>query len=245
LPPRFYCSTLPELTLPDAVCTLDPDESRHARKVLRLSEGDRVELFDGSGRLAHAVIVDKALKVPGVVGCRVESIETPPRVTPWLTVASAVPKGPRSAEMVNQLAQAGVDRFVPLTTARSVVDPNENQRQRFERAALAAAKQSGRLTRMQIGGARRWEDLPTDGGLTLMLDRAGQGGAAVDDAIRGAERVTLMVGPEGGWDEAERAGAEAAGVRRWRLGPSVLRIETAAVAGAAVVRYLRSGDATD
>ncbi len=118
--PRFFCESLP--ASPDessggdarATCPLGPEESRHARKVLRLSVGQRVELFDGRGQLATAAI---AAIEREVVTCRVLEVQRVPPTRPWLTVASAVPKGPRAAEMVNQLGQVGVDEWVPLRCA--------------------------------------------------------------------------------------------------------------------------------
>ena len=236
MPARFFCPQLPDPTLPDPVFELEPDEARHARKVLRLSEGAVVELFDGSGRSATATLDEVS---PKAVRGRVQGLTTCPPPRPQLTVASALPKGPRSAEMINQLAQVGVDRFQPLLTARSVVEPGGDKHQRYDRAALAAAKQSGRPRLMEVGPARPVAEVIGEANdLKLWLDPDGESGAAVDSRISAAERVTLFVGPEGGWEPAERDAALAGGCIPWRIGPHVMRIETAAVSAASLVRYL-------
>ncbi len=255
MPPRFFCESLPSAALPDPCCTLGPEESRHARKALRLAVGDAVELFDGSGALALAVLTTYR---DGLAVCRVQRVERRPAVVPRLTVASAVPKGPRADAMVNDLAQLGVDRFVPLRCARGVVDPRAQKLDRLERAAIAAAKQSGRLTLMEVSPtltpAQVLEEA-VDVGLLLdpnppphssprSRDAAHRGDvrgaepAAVHDRLRAAAAVTLLVGPEGGWTRQEIAAVEEAGYGRWRINANVLRIEAAAAAAAAVVRYV-------
>lgn len=238
MPPRFYCDPLPALPLSEATCALDAEESRHARKVLRLNAGDRCELFDGRGQIAQAQILDY---VGGQAHCRVLEINQAPPIKPRLTVATAVPKGSRAEDMINQLGQLGVDTFVPIRSARSVVDPGEGKRARYERAALAAAKQSGRATTMQIAPTvefMEWLTQPTEMG--LLLDPRGETAAGTELAQRMSrvDSIAVLIGPEGGWTEAELQQAEAAGYMRWKIGPHVLRIETAAVAAAAVVRQM-------
>lgn len=238
MPPRFYCDPLPDPSLSETPCTLDADESRHARKVLRMNAGDRCELFDGQGTVADAELVKF---VAGLAHCRVLSRRQVEPARPQLTVATAVPKGPRAEDMVNQLGQLGVDVFVPVRSKRSVVEPGVGKRTRYERAALAAAKQAGRATVMQIAEVIDFSDLlaqPKDVG--LILDP--RGGVAVRNGLAeklaAADTATVLIGPEGGWTDAECDAAEAAGYARWKIGEHVLRIETAAVAAAAIVRQM-------
>ncbi|MEO1236739.1 MAG: RsmE family RNA methyltransferase [Planctomycetota bacterium] len=236
MPARFHCESLPDPALPDPRCELSPDESRHARRVLRLSAGDTVELFDGRGGVASATLT--GFGKSGAV-CRVDDVRRVPRPTPRVTVASAVPKGPRAEDMVNQLGQLGVGGFVPVVGERSVVEPGEGKRARFERAALAATKQSGRAWTMAVGSAVGLSDWLRESagveGPRLILDPGGETGPAVLGGVATAAEVAVLVGPEGGWADGELAAAEAAGYVRWRLAEHVLRVETAAVAAAAVV----------
>ena len=237
MPPRFFCAQLPDPALSEAGCALDADESRHAQKVLRLAPGDACELFDGAGVVARAELTGYAQNRAQL---RVLSRrrEEPPR--PRLAVAAAVPKGPRAQDMANQLGQLGVDAFVPLRCERGVVDPGPNKLERYRLAALAAAKQSGRATVMKVRPAETVADvLAAEPDLGLILDPGGRSGAALELPGRLATcgAATVLVGPEGGWTDAERQSARDAGFLSWRVAPHVLRIETAAVAAAAVVRH--------
>lgn len=257
MPPRFFCSSLPAATLSEPatsaasverICTLGPDETRHARKVLRLSAGDAIEVFDGSGKLAEAQIVE-VVRGRGAGGdhtvCRLGEVRDVAAERPRLTVASAVPKGPRAEAMVNQLAQLGADVFTPVQCERSVVEPGAGKVERYEKAALAAAKQSGRPRLMRIGSTATLADiLDQPRGVGLLLDPRGAAPPGLGAQLAAAEDVTVLIGPEGGWTQSELADAQAAGFVRWRMAAHVLRIETAATAAVSILRYLtpRSGD---
>lgn len=220
----------------DGRVTLDDDESRHALRVLRLSESDGVELIDGTGALAAATIVSTAGKR---ATCRVNALRRvdPPR--PHLTLATAIPKGPRGDDMVNDLAQLGVDELVPLRTARSVVDPRDTKLARYQRAAIEAAKQCGRAWMMRIGQTLDFEAaLGLGAELILVADPAGEPTSAVRERLPAAGRVLVLIGPEGGLTDAETALAEARGAVRWRYNDHILRIETAAAAAVAILRSL-------
>ncbi len=234
---RFFCEKLGSQPLSGTI-ELDREQARHALRVLRLEAGAEVELFDGRGHTAMGLIVEadarggRARIEPGAV-----TFHQPPR--PALVVATAVPKGPLADQMVVQLSQIGVDRLVPLRTQRSIVDPNPAKLVRFGRAAIESAKQSRRAHAMAIDETVSLE-MVLEQRHTLALiaqpDAAPVGGLSFE--LRRADNVLVLIGPEGGFTEDEVALAQRAGCRQWRLGPHVLRIETAAIAAAAVVRYL-------
>ncbi len=250
MPPRFFCDALPAANLSESAtpagsaerfCTLGPDETRHARKVLRLSAGQAIELFDGHGKLADAQIVEYVRGGGADDGtiCQLHAVREVAPSRPRLTVASAVPKGPRAEAMVNQLGQLGVDVFVPVVSERGVVEPGAGKVGRYEKAALASAKQSGRpwlmrvepsATLAQVCG-RRFE-------VGLILDPRGTAQPDLAKRLAAAADVVVLIGPEGGWTPGELDVAEAAGLMRWRMAEHVLRIETAATAAAGIVRYL-------
>jgi len=246
--PRFYVGPAdpprigPSSALPASALavggrvTLDDDESRHALRVLRLSESDCVELIDGTGTLAAATIVSTAAKR---ATCQVSALHRvdPPR--PHLTLATAIPKGPRGDDMVNDLAQLGVDELVPLRTARSVVDPRDTKLARYQRAAIEAAKQCGRAWMMRVGETLDFEAaLGLGAELTLLADPAGEPASAVRERLHSASRVLVLIGPEGGLTDAETAMAAARAAIRWRYNENILRIETAAAAAVAILRSL-------
>jgi 16S rRNA (uracil1498-N3)-methyltransferase len=148
-------------------------------------------------------------------------------------VWSATPKGPRAAELIEQLSQVGAAAWRPLMTERGVVDPGDVKVERLRRVALESAKQCGRAWVMEIG-----DPSPLDAALG-----AGDEPVVVADAAggryrpaAGAASVRVLIGPEGGWSDAERVAICAApGITFASFGPHVMRIETAAVAAAAII----------
>jgi 16S rRNA (uracil1498-N3)-methyltransferase len=224
--------------------TLDEAQSRHAVDVLRLASGTEVEVFDDAGRVATAELV---IEDEVDVSVRVTEINDAASargaaVVP-LTIVAAVPKGERADWMVEKLSELGVTEFIPLAAARSVVLPEgRNKRERWARLATESAKQSRRAGVMRIGELTA---------LDAMLQQFKQPDAAAgwyfstaDDArplasllaeLEPGRRVIAFIGPEGGWTPDELARFAAGGLTPARLTPTVLRIETAAVAAAAVI----------
>ena len=220
---------------------LDAAEAHHARDVLRLTDGTPVEAFDDAGAVARGVLVFRGARDAAV---RVETIRSPRDTTGAvrLTVAAAVPKGERADWMVEKLSELGVAGFVPLAAARSVVLPEgKNKRQRWLRLATEAAKQSRRAGVMRIGELTSLSDALAAARGTVAWYRATETdaqpapiGEALADVGDGAT-ITAFVGPEGGWTADELEAFSAAGARAVRLTQTVLRVETAAIAVAAVV----------
>ena len=176
--------------------------------------------------------------------CRVGAVREVPQARPRLVVDSAVPKGPRAEAMVNQLGQLGADVFVPVQSARGVVEPGAGKVERYEKAALASAKQSGRPWRMVIEPPTAMADLlgRAHDGVRLILDPRGSAIPTLEDRLTSADEVVVLLGPEGGWTDEELADAEAAGFVRWRMAEHVFRIEAAATAAPAILRYLHRAD---
>lgn len=233
--PRLYHPQLPHPRLAERPCLLDPEQTRHVRKVLRRGEGDAIELFDGEGGLAHAVIA--GFDGPRAA-CRVEHLEHHDPPKPRITVAAAMPKGTRPDDMVEQLSQVGADCFVPLLTEHGVVSPRPQKLERLERQAVESAKQCGRLHLLQIGSPLEFDQaLAEPADVRLIASITGKP-LALGERLRAATSVQVLVGPEGGWSDAELDAAQKAGALTWSLGSHVLRIETAAPAAVAVLRYL-------
>ena len=163
----------------------------------------------------------------------VGEVEQVPRPEPLVTVAFAVVKGQRPEWAVQKLTEIGVDRIVPLVSARSVVrwpaGESATQLARLRRVAREASVQSRRVWLPVVDAVTRFETV------------AGEPGACVAH-FRGQppslERPVVLVGPEGGWDDEELV---AAGEATVGLGLSVLRTETAAVVAATLLCALRDG----
>lgn len=218
---------------------LDVDESRHALRVLRLTAGAPVELFDGAGWTARGTLeagAGKAARVRVVQAWR----EAPLR--PALTLAAAVPKGPHAEAMVEAMSQLGATMWLPLICDRSVVRPRPAKLDRWRRGAIESAKQCGRAHVMQIDDPTSFEEaLARPASVKLLLTPGAEGEAGLMERVRDVAEVLALVGPEGGWSEGELAAAAANGVARWEIAPHVLRIETAAAAACTLVRYLTGG----
>jgi 16S rRNA (uracil1498-N3)-methyltransferase len=204
--PRFFVERITHPAM------LSEPESRHAVKSLRLSLGDRVVVFD-----PHESWSGEIESTEGRVRIRLVEKLARPQI-PLVKVAAAVPKGGRLDWMVEKLAELGVAELIPIRFARSVAELGESKRKRLEKLALAAAKQSGAPV-MQIGTERRAGELPGD----AILAHPGS------DAPLPAGAGLVVIGPEGGLTPEE----ESRFARRFTLGPTILRIETAAVVAAA------------
>lgn len=217
---------------------LTPEQGHYLRDVLRLKEGAEVELFDADGATARGVLVEMS-------GRRVVvQVDPPHQAIPgqtlrW-TIASAVPKANRADWMIEKLCELGAEVYIPLSAGRSIVVPEGHHKiERWRRLAAEAARQSRRRGVMLIDSIRTPSELlsrqeraviwylSTEPDATSILH-------AVEQLQTGRE-LLLLVGPEGGWTAEEIdlfAGNNLTGVR---LTETILRIETAAVAAAAVV----------
>lgn len=203
---------------------LAPDDRRHLERSLRLRVGETVTVSDGAGRWRPCRFAAGGLEPCG-------EIIVEPRPTPSVAVAIALTKGERLDWAVQKLTELGVDRVVPFTAERSVVRWDTGRAGhhvgRLRRIARQAAMQSRRAWLPEVDDLRPFAEA-----------------AAIPDAVLaepGGERPSLdrpvvLVGPEGGW-----SADEAATLPRVGLGPTVLRVETAAVAAGALLCGLRAG----
>jgi len=223
---------------------LGREDRHHFERVLRLRAGEKLTVSDGVGgwRLCRfGAVLDPAGEV-----------QRDARPAPLLTVAFAIVKGQRPEWAIQKLTEIGIDRIVPLVSARSVVrwpvgphgdarrgeggsgdagsgdDPRGGQLERLRRVAREAAMQS----------RRTW--LPTVSAVASFATVAAEAGAALAHADGGppslAHRI-ILVGPEGGWDDAELR----SGLPHVRLGGHVLRTETAALVAGTLMGALRDG----
>ena len=201
------------------------DEAHHARSVLRLQTGDAVRLADGAGAAADAVIHEVTKHgIHVLVQAPVLQEDGPATL---LTVAVAPPKGDRWADLVRQLTELGVGAIVPLATARGERLPGNPER--TVRIAAEALKQCRRAHLPRLGPATDVPALVHSGAALMVLHRSGS------PAAPGPPRpLTLVIGPEGGFTTDELASFQAAGAATVCLARPVLRIETAALAAAAV-----------
>ncbi|MFL5369149.1 MAG: 16S rRNA (uracil(1498)-N(3))-methyltransferase [Myxococcales bacterium] len=219
---------------------LTPSQAHYLEAVLRLRPGSPVEVFDGQGRRFDAVLQSAGLQIRAELPRAAQSA-----LDVWL--AQAIVKGDKLDLVVQKATELGASRIVLLDTARSVVKLEDKRAasrlERLRRVAEEAARQCGRSDVPPIDGPLSFDELPSrlePDRLGLLLD-AEEGELRLSQAARGAARLCLAVGPEGGFAEPERERAVSEGMLRVTLGRLVLRTETAGLAALAVVRHL-AGD---
>jgi 16S rRNA (uracil1498-N3)-methyltransferase len=166
-----------------------------------------------------------------------------------LILCAALVKFDRFEWMIEKATELGVAEIVPFEAARSergLERAAEKRVERWRRIALEASQQSRRANLPEVQAPVAFEDAVAQAAeFRYVLDEEPGGinlTAAMPDAERRAEdSVALMIGPEGGWTDAERAAFVAAGWTRVSLGPLILRSETAALAGLAVLGAMWNG----
>lgn len=236
---RFYLKTG---ALAGAVVTLEEGESHHAARVLRLENGAPVEILDGAGRCLRGRVVEVHKRATRVEVHEVECRPAPPRVG----LAPSLIKGKAMDFLVQKATELGVARLRPLVTDRSVVrvTPEEGAGRvaDWTRTALEACKQCGNPWLPEIDAPTTLGALLRAADLGLLVVASLRGDALPVRAALGQGMplpggVTLVLGPEGDFTPGEEEALRAAGARPISLGPLVLRAETAAVAGLAVIQY--------
>lgn len=237
--PRFYCPP----PLPDnGAFDLPPEAAHHASRVLRLREGDRVELFDGQGNARRGVIAEIAGKRVSVSELAASDAD---RESPLRTVlAQAMASSEKMDWVIQKAVELGATEIQPLDTERSVARLSaERAAKRMEHwrsVAISACEQCGRNLLPEIHAPldimawlRRIQDAPESKFILLP-----QGAASLHAQPKPQHGVVLLIGAEGGFAPAESETALHCGFVPIRMGARVLRTETAAVAGLAALQTL-------
>lgn len=206
------------------------DEFHHAARVVRVREGEEVELFDGRGHAAHGRIAEigrETLRVD-VTG-EIESRETKLR----MTLAPAIIQLEKFELVLQKATELGAAAIVPLVTDRVEVRPERwrGKTERWRKIVFEAVKQSGRAAIPDLTEPQTIDDLAKKAGLKIVFD-ADEPADAMPAAV---DPVTLLIGPEGGWSEREIALLRAGGCVFQRLGVRRLRAETAAIVALATM----------
>ncbi|RCS29076.1 16S rRNA (uracil(1498)-N(3))-methyltransferase [Rhodanobacter denitrificans] len=221
---------------------LPTQAGEHVARVLRMAAGDPLTLFngDGSDYPATILVVGKREVVVRVDGCHSLANESPLR----LTLAQGVARGEKMDLIVQKATELGVIRIVPLLTERAEVKLDATRAEKrlahWRAVAASACEQSGRARLPEIVQALplpAWLDgLAADGALRLAL--LPEAGRSSREVRFGAAGGLLVVGPEGGLGERDVSALTAAGFEGLRLGPRILRTETAGLAALAALQAL-------
>lgn len=235
---RIYCDgplqTGMQVELPSA-------SAYHVARVLRMREGAPIRIFDGSGSEFAAEIarVESGAVLVRVLESTHAASESPLRIT----LVQGVSRGERMDWTLQKATELGVAAIAPVLTARSVVRLDSKQAERkqahWRGIVIGACEQCGRARIPVVGAPMSLRDYFTHvrkDGMRLVLSPTAPASLAGIASL--PARVELLIGPEGGLDDDELIGAKQAGFIPVRLGPRVLRTETAAVAALTVLQAL-------
>lgn len=223
---------------------LEGDAANHITRVLRLRPGDPLTVFDGSGA-EHPARIEELRQTAVIV--TVGDAAAPLRESPLrLTLAQGISRGERMDWVMQKSTELGVSHIVPVQTERTVVrlDAQHAARklQHWQAIAIAACEQSGRNVIPRVAAPRTLDEFlrDTDASATRLL-LSPTAALHIGDLTAPAAQIVVLIGPEGGLCESEQRAALAAGFVAVRLGPRVLRTETAAVAALTLLQH-RFGD---
>jgi 16S rRNA (uracil1498-N3)-methyltransferase len=223
----------------DAHREIDGPAANHIARVLRLEAGDAITAFDGRGGEYEARIdaIRKDRVFLSVGAHRAIERESPLPIT----LAQGISRGERMDLVVQKATELGVRRIVPLLTERSVVrldaKQSEAKRRHWRAIVVAACEQCGRNTLPEVALPQRLEALlgASDAALQrLVLSPLGERRLS---ELSCDGPLLILIGPEGGLSDAELTVARNAGFRAIRLGPRILRTETAALAALAAMQH--------
>lgn len=250
---RFFAPTLDP---GDEVVDLPRDEAEHLTRVLRLSAGDEVAVFDGRGheflaRVASASRRDVRVQLLSRVDPAAESQVR-------ITLVQAVLKGDKMDDVIRDAVMLGVTTIQPVVTRRTEVTVAALMRgarlDRWRRVALASTKQSKRAVVPEICTPLTFENawLEPSPALAIMLVEPQEPRAAGEPIAEASpvrpinvlrheptpQDASVWIGPEGGWDAHEQRQAQAAGARLLSLGARTLRADAVPVVAVSILSFL-------
>ena len=216
---------------------LDSDTSHYLNSVLRLREGEEVELFDGQGAIARAIIHRTSKRSIKLELLSLHSVEAH---QPQIHLYCALPKGDRSEWLIEKCSELGATSLNWVIYERSQ-DHKRDHSKRFERwhkIACEAARQSHNAWVPQLNPPRRFLDIIQQGlsGTILVLDTCNVTESFASLPLNPKEPISVFIGPEGGFSADERREFKNQDWLFTTLGPTVLRIETAAISAIAAIR---------
>lgn len=235
--PRFHTE---QVLRPGETLLLGEVASHHLLRVLRLQPGEALLLFNGDGHEYHAIVETGEAQRARV---RIQGGEQPQRESQLhIELGQGIARGERMDFVLQKSVELGAMSITPLWTRRTQVQLKGSRLQRklqhWHGVIRSACEQSGRLQLVQLGMPTRletWFSETTESTQQLVLDPRAESGL---QELQPARNVRLLIGPEGGLDDTEVRLAAEAGFRRVRLGPRILRTETAALAAITAIQLL-------
>ncbi len=239
--PRIY---LPGALVSDALVALSTDAAHHVTRVLRLPVGAAVCVFNGEGGEYQAVLhsINKSQVHAQILKYSPREAESPLHVT----LAQGIPRGERMDYTLQKAVELGIAHITPLFSERCEVrllgERLDKRIRHWQGIVISASEQCGRTRVPRVSTPMTLQDwLPTSSlshaSLRLALDPRAPRSLAhctpPDD-----NNITILIGPEGGLSDTEITAAEDAGFTRIRVGPRILRTETAGLAVLAALQVM-------
>lgn len=241
--PRFF--TRQELNKADFI-VISGEDAHHIIKVLRYKIGDFLELSDGKSIVANSVIEDIDHKEQ-YVKLRILEKTIVESINPKITLFQGIPKGDKFDFIIQKGTEIGVSKFVPVKTARTIVefskDKLQRRKERWYKIAKEASKQCRRTDIPEISGVINFSDSMEkikDYDLAIIpweLEKTKSLKTVLRNENKDVRNIAVFIGPEGGFAEAEVALARRTGVISVSLGSRILRTETAAIAVCTAIMY--------
>ena len=245
---RALCGEIPSKL--GSLVQLDETEAKHLVSVLRMGPGDEIELLDGSGTLARGILVFREKKVFAEVSS--EPVTNSKLLSFPIHLSMSIIKGEAMEWVIEKAVEMGARSLTPVETEFTVVKLQkrgaDSFQERWQRIADQALKQSGRLDRMTVKAPVDFESALLSPHHQLWLDEEmGDVGGSAEylssriQTLKTARELSLFVGPEGGFSPTERSRllqltmSEKHEITRVHLGSIILRAETAALMGLALL----------
>lgn len=233
---RFFCDNIT-----GDLAVITGDDAHHISRVLRMKAGDALSLCDGAGNEYDAVItaVSQESVSCSVGQAHASGAESPVRVT----LFQCLPKTGKMELIVQKCTELGVFAVVPTLSARCVVVPSkdyEKKRERYNRVALEAAKQSRRAMIPQVLPLVELKKIDVKSFDLFLVAYEDEAALSLKQALRAGnarKSIALLIGPEGGLEEGEVNQLVSAGAISVSLGKRILRTETAGMAMLAQTLY--------
>jgi 16S rRNA (uracil1498-N3)-methyltransferase len=215
--------------------------ANHVARVLRMRVGETLAVFDGNGNEFHAELA----RIDGnQVIVRIGEHIAGTRESPLtITLVQGISRSERMDWALQKATELGVNVIAPVLTSRSVVRLDDKQstkkQEHWQNIVIGACEQSGRSHVPQVLAPvtlRQYLQEHQKDGMRLVLSPTGHSGLAGLTSM--SKRVELLIGPEGGLDDEEIERAQTVGFIPVRLGPRVLRTETAAVTALSVLQAM-------
>jgi 16S rRNA (uracil1498-N3)-methyltransferase len=238
---RFF---IPPESIKRNTATIMGPEAHHILHVLRLNEGDRIQAFDGTGKLYRGTILDirnRRVKI------HIEYMSDNREATDLeIVLVQALPKKNKMEYIIEKSTELGVSSVIPTSTARTIVKLDKNRqfvrKQRWQKIAQEAAKQCGRATIPQVKDLASWSEVLSfiskfDLRLLFSLTEKTQKLKHILRSQSDVKKAALLIGPEGDFTTSEIKQALKANCIAVSLGSNILKCDTAAFAALTIIKY--------